>query len=147
MPGWRDNMPSFSGLVKVLSSLVSGTPANDDCFIFGKTDLKKVTLSGLKNALGIDQINSDLIVVSEQYNFTIPKSTLSSTGWKNVNANKIEIPSGYEVVGILPRTYTYKMSAIQGVFYDANNISFNFYLTETISEDFTLAWRAIFKKL
>ena len=140
-------MPNFSGLVKVLSSLVSGTPASDDCFIFGKTDLKKVTLSGLKNALGIDQINSDLIVVSEQYNFTIPKSTLSSTGWKNVNANKIEIPSGYEVVGILPRTYTYKMSAIQGVFYDANNISFNFYLTETISEDFTLAWRAIFKKL
>ena len=147
MPGWRDNMPSFSGLVKVLSSLVSGTPANDDCFIFGKTDLKKVTLSGLKNALGIDQIKSDLIVVSEQYNFTIPKSTLSSTGWKNVNANKIEIPSGYEVVGVLPRTYTYKMSAIQGVFYDTNNISFNFYLTETISEDFTLAWRAIFKKL
>lgn len=139
-------MPSFSGLVKVLSSLASGTPASDDYFIFGKTDLKKVTLSGLKNALGIDQIKSDLIVVSEQYNFTIPKSTLSSTGWKNVNANKIEIPSGYEVVGILPRTYTYKMSAIQGVFYDANNISFNFYLTETISEDFTLAWRAIFKK-
>ena len=140
-------MPNFSGLVKVLSSLVSGTPASDDCFIFGKTDLKKVTLSGLKNALGIDQINSDLIVVSEQYKFIIPKSTLSSTGWKNVNANKIEIPSGYEVVGVLPRTYTYKMSAIQGVFYDTNNISFNFYLAETISEDFTLAWRAIFKKL
>ena len=53
-------MPSFSGLVKVLSSLVSGTPANDDCFIFGKTDLKKVTLSGLKNALGIDSINTAL---------------------------------------------------------------------------------------
>lgn len=86
-------------------------------------------------------------MVSEQYNFRIQKSVLSSTGWKNVNANKITIPSGYEIVGILPRTYTYKMSAIQGVFYDTNNISFNFYLTETINEDFSIGWRAIFKKI
>lgn len=53
-------MPSFSGLVKVLSSLVSGTPADDDCFIFGKTDLKKITLAKLKDALGITSINSAL---------------------------------------------------------------------------------------
>lgn len=92
-------------------------------------------------------INSSLIVVSEQYNFKIPKSVLGSIGWKNVNTNKIVIPSGYEIVGILPRTYTYKMSAIQGVFYDTNNISFNFYLTETMNEDFSLGWRAVFKKM
>lgn len=88
-----------------------------------------------------------MVTVSEQYNFTIQKSVLSTTGWKNVNANKITIPSGYEIVGILPRTYTYKFSAIQGVFYDTNNISFNFYLTETMNEDFSIGWRAVFKKI
>ena len=91
--------------------------------------------------------NFALVTVSEQYNFKIPKSVLNSTGWKNVNANKITIPSGYEIVGILPRTYTYKMSAIQGVFYDTDNISFNFYLSETINDDFSLGWRAVFKKM
>lgn len=95
----------------------------------------------------IDALNSSLVTVSEQYNFTIQKSVLSTTGWKNVNANKITIPSGYEIVGILPRTYTYKFSAIQGVFYDTNNISFNFYLTETMNEDFSIGWRAVFKKI
>ena len=95
----------------------------------------------------MDALNSALVTVSEQYNFKIPKSVLSSTGWKNVNANKITIPSGYEIVGILPRTYTYKFSAIQGVFYDTNNISFNFYLTETMNEDFSIGWRAVFKKM
>lgn len=95
----------------------------------------------------MDALNSALVTVSEQYNFKIPKSVLNSTGWKNVNANKITIPSGYEIVGILPRTYTYKMSAIQGVFYDTDNISFNFYLSETINDDFSLGWRAVFKKM
>ena len=91
--------------------------------------------------------NSSLVTISQEYITDIPRDLLSSTGWKNITANKISIPSGYEIVGILPKTYTYKMSAIQGIFYDTNNISFNFYLTETISEDFILRWRAFFKKM
>ena len=47
----------------------------------------------------MDALNSALVTVSEQYNFKIPKSVLNSTG-KNVNANKITILSGYEIVGI-----------------------------------------------
>lgn len=95
----------------------------------------------------IDALNSSLVTISQEYITDIPRDLLSSTGWKNITANKIPIPSGYEIVGILPKTYTYKMSAIQGIFYDTNNISFNFYLTETISEGFVLRWRAVFKRL
>ena len=60
MPGWRDNMASLSGIVKNISDLVSGTPADDDCFIFGKTDIKKITLAKLKDTLGITSINTAL---------------------------------------------------------------------------------------
>lgn len=88
-----------------------------------------------------------MVTVSQEYITDIPRDLLSSTGWKNITVNKISIPSGYEIVGILPKTYTYKMSAIQGIFYDTNNISFNFYLTETINEDFILRWRAFLKKM
>lgn len=50
-------MAGLSGIVKKISDLVTGTPADDDCFIFGKTDLKKITLAKLKDALGITSIN------------------------------------------------------------------------------------------
>ena len=46
-------MAGLSGIVKKISDLVTGTPADDDCFIFGKTDLKKITLAKLKDALGL----------------------------------------------------------------------------------------------
>lgn len=55
-------MANLSGIVKKISDLVTGTPADDDCFIFGKTDLKKITLAKLKDALGITSINSALAV-------------------------------------------------------------------------------------
>lgn len=90
--------------------------------------------------------NSSLVTISQEYVTDMPRDLLSSTGWKNITANKIPIPSGYEIVGILPKTYTYKMSAIQGIFYDTNNISFNFYLTEVINDSFILRWRALYKK-
>ena len=53
-------MAGLSGIVKKISDLATGTPADDDCFIFGKTDLKKITLAKLKDALGITSINSAL---------------------------------------------------------------------------------------
>lgn len=90
--------------------------------------------------------NSSLVTISQEYITEIPRDLLSTTGWKNITANKIPIPSNYEIVGILPKTYTYKMSAIQGIFYDTNNISFNFYLTEVINDSFVLRWRALYKK-
>lgn len=136
-PLWRIKIEGLS-IVKVEQMYTIGV--SDAELLSRMTDINKSLLAK------IDALNSALIVVSEQYNFKIPKSVLGSTGWKNVNANKITIPSGYEIVGILPRTYTYKMSAIQGVFYDTNNISLNFYLTETMNEDFSIGWRAILKK-
>ena len=53
-------MAGLSGIVKKISDLVTGTPADDDCFVFGKSDLKKITLAKLKDALGITSINSAL---------------------------------------------------------------------------------------
>ena len=53
-------MAGLSGIVRKISDLVTGTPADDDCFIFGKTDLKKITLAKLKDALGITSLNSAL---------------------------------------------------------------------------------------
>ena len=53
-------MAGLSGIVKKISDLVTGTPADDDCFVFGKSDLKKITLAKLKDALGITSINSSL---------------------------------------------------------------------------------------
>ena len=57
-------MAGLSGIVKKISDLVTGTPADDDCFIFGKTDLKKITLAKLKDALGITSINSSLTALT-----------------------------------------------------------------------------------
>lgn len=61
-------MAGLSGIVKKISDLVTGTPADDDCFVFGKSDLKKITLAKLKDALGITAINSALTksVITEQ---------------------------------------------------------------------------------
>lgn len=53
-------MAGLSGIVKKISDLVTGTPADDDCFVFGKTSLKKITLANLKNALGINSLSSAL---------------------------------------------------------------------------------------
>lgn len=53
-------MAGLSGIVKKISDLVTGTPADDDCFVFGKSDFKKITLAKLKDALGITSINSAL---------------------------------------------------------------------------------------
>lgn len=50
-------MAGLSGIVKKISDLVTGTPADDDCFVFGKSDLKKITLAKLKDALGMALID------------------------------------------------------------------------------------------
>lgn len=60
-------MAGLSGIVKKISDLVTGTPADDDCFIFGKTDLKKITLAKLKDALGITSINSALETKQDEF--------------------------------------------------------------------------------
>ena len=44
-------MAGLSGLVKKITDLVSGTPSDDDCFIFGKTALKKITWESIKNLI------------------------------------------------------------------------------------------------
>ena len=44
-------MAGLSGIVKTINSLGRGTPADDDCFIFGKTALKKITWESIKNLI------------------------------------------------------------------------------------------------
>ena len=74
-------MEGLSGIVKKISDLVTGTPADDDCFVFGKSDLKKITLAKLKDALGITSINSalaksnmDILWINQEgtYTFSLP---------------------------------------------------------------------------
>ena len=114
-------MPNFSGLVKVLSSLVSGTPASDDCFIFGRTDLKKVTLSGLKNALGIDSINTalegkqDAITKVRFYNIkddTGTGDTLTSTAEWHFK-NTFEDNSAFIAYIVFTKAMTYRIDGLK----------------------------------
>lgn len=42
-------MASLSGLIKNISSIGGGTPADDDYFIFGKSNLKKVSWGSIKS--------------------------------------------------------------------------------------------------
>lgn len=44
-------MANLSGLVKNISSLVGGAPSDDDYFIFGKSDLKKVSWKSIKDTI------------------------------------------------------------------------------------------------
>lgn len=72
-------MAGLSGIVKKISDLVTGTPADDDCFVFGKSDLKKITLAKLKDALGITSLNSafmksnmDILWINQEGTYTFP---------------------------------------------------------------------------
>ena len=72
-------MANLSGIVKKISDLVTGTPADDDYFVFGKSDLKKITLAKLKDALGITSINSafaksnmDILWINQEGTYTFP---------------------------------------------------------------------------
>ena len=114
-------MPSFSGLVKVLSSLVSGTPSNDDCFIFGKTDLKKVTFSGLKNALGIDSINTalegkqDAITKVRFYNIfdTTETDSAIKTTAEYYFKNNFEDNSAFIAYIVFTKAITYRIDGLK----------------------------------
>ena len=43
---------AFSGVVKLIKELVTGTPADTDYFVFGNSDMKKITLPNLKKGSG-----------------------------------------------------------------------------------------------
>lgn len=51
---------NFSGVLKAFKDFVTGTPTDTDYFLFGNTDIKKISLSNLKTALGIAALNSSL---------------------------------------------------------------------------------------
>lgn len=51
---------NFSGVLKAFKDFVTGTPTDSDYFLFGNTDIKKISLSNLKTALGIAALNSSL---------------------------------------------------------------------------------------
>ena len=88
-------MAGLSGIVKKISDLVTGTPADDDCFIFGKSDLKKITLEDLKESLGINAINSALEyrIFNGEEGFTEKGLSFPASGVALLNkiTNKIDI--------------------------------------------------------
>ena len=65
-------MAGLSGIVRKISDLVTGTPADDDCFVFGKSDLEKITLAKLKDALGITSSNMDILCINQEGTYTFP---------------------------------------------------------------------------
>ena len=105
-------MAGLSGIVKKISDLVTGTPADDDCFVFGKSDLKKITLAKLKDVLGITSINSALFKINavdskdgssfnrdfQSIGLSDPESELSKTAFFLINASEQDqwshIPTG-----------------------------------------------------
>lgn len=44
-------MANLSGLIKTISSLSGGAPTDEDYFIFGKSDLKKVSWKSIKDTI------------------------------------------------------------------------------------------------
>lgn len=59
----------FSGLVKMIKDFASGTPSDDDNFLFGNTSIKKITFKALKTALGIDKLNADVSTINSALTF------------------------------------------------------------------------------
>ena len=51
---------AFSGVVKLIKELVTGTPADTDYFVFGNSDMKKITLPNLKKVLGVTKNQEDI---------------------------------------------------------------------------------------
>lgn len=98
-------MAGLSGIVKKISDLVTGTPADDDCFVFGKSNLKKITLAKLKDVLGITKINAVDSKDGSSFNrdfqsigLNDPDSELSKTAFFLINASEQDqwshIPTG-----------------------------------------------------
>lgn len=120
-------MPSFSGLVKVLSSLVSGTPANDDCFIFGKTDLKKVTLSDLKKVLGVRISDSVYETNESMYDVSI-KAKAFNIGLSNATGGKtetisIDLPDAHSAWIDASNSYVYSSYSAYPITYIDHNMA------------------------
>lgn len=67
---------AFTGIGKLIKDLVTGTPADTDYFAFGNTDLKKVSFPNLKEALGIDALNSALenSIKTKEYKMKLNKN-------------------------------------------------------------------------
>lgn len=108
-------MANLSGIVKKISDLVTGTPADDDCFIFGKSDVKKITLSKLKDALGMTSIKDNLnqnrieLTNSSYYPVTVCYRSGQTVYMKCAGTLEKEVPAeaGY-VVGVesmMPEEY------------------------------------------
>lgn len=78
---------AFSGIVKAIKDLVTGTPADTDYFVYGNTDMKKISLPNLKTALGITALNSSLekMLKTTQVTITSNQNGIADTG---VSQNK-----------------------------------------------------------
>ena len=98
-------MAGLSGIVKKISDLVTGTPADDDCFVFGKSDLKKITLAKLKDALGITSLNSALINKQDLLVKMTPTESnfdeLYTSGWYWINPTITNINAPVSEWGLL----------------------------------------------
>lgn len=51
---------AFTGIGKLIKDLVTDTPADTDYFVFGNSDIKKITLPNLKKVLGVTKNQEDI---------------------------------------------------------------------------------------
>lgn len=58
---------AFSGVVKLIKELVTGTPADTDYFVFGNSDMKKITLPNLKKVLGVTKNQEDIKALNSAF--------------------------------------------------------------------------------
>lgn len=128
-------MAGLSGIVKKISDLVTGTPADDDCFIFGKTDLKKITLAKLKDALGITSINSALNgkIVAKAGNIKFSPAGGKSYGYINV-------PSGYVLLTAYMQEVSGNVSLRLGGFNQSSDTGYTVWVDWDINGSIYLHW-------
>lgn len=128
-------MAGLSGIVKKISDLVTGTPADDDCFVFGKSDLKKITLAKLKDALGITSINSSLAgkIVDKAGNVKFSPAGGKSYGYINV-------PSGCILLAAYMQEVSGNVSLRLGGFNQSSSTGYTVWVDWDINDSIYLHW-------
>ncbi len=108
----------FSGITKLIQSLTAKTTLSDaDSFIFGGSDMFRITVANLKNALGITKLNTDLSSKTSGFSeiqFGTFDYTSNGTGFETVRVNFNKPFADTPVVNIFVRAAGGYIKSIAG---------------------------------
>lgn len=106
---------AFSGITKLIQNLTAkSTVADTDNFIFGASDIFRITFANLRKALGIDELNANTIIpVIYETGFSDSRNDLTSYVIKKGNsfhltinaASSADFTYGFTDVCTLPEGY------------------------------------------